>query len=328
MACNNQPKERSVERAFYYWKSAFNINDSETVILNQLQVKTLYVKLFDVDWDGNAGKPVPVAKLTSNGYQLPADMKVISTVFITNECMQHLDSAGAVQLAGDISLLIKNISTLQHFPQTPPEIQIDCDWTMGTRPQYFVLLKTIKQLNPVSLSATIRLHQVKFISSSGIPPVDKGLLMCYNMGNLKNPATKNSIIDATELNRYIGSLGSYPLPLDVAFPLFNWRVLFRDNQYAGLVKDLPDSLLDNSFTTKSSNSCQFLKDTLLKGYSFKKGDMLRDEQSSFTNISDAAAAINQRLKNTHLRVVLYHLDAVLLSKYSAHELEAIYNSLR
>jgi hypothetical protein len=114
----------------------------------------------------------------------------------------------------------------------------------------------------------------------------------------------------------------------VALPLFEWKVLFRNNLYTGLIETLPDSLLTGSFVTKNENRFEVLKDTLLQGYDLRKGDILRNEQSNYAEILSAAAAINARLKNTHPRVSLYHLDSVLLNKYSLHELETIYNSLR
>jgi hypothetical protein len=152
--------------------------------------------------------------------------------------------------------------------------------------------------------------------------------MCYNMGNLKNPATKNSIIETEELKKYLGNLSNYALPLDVALPLFDWKVLFRNNTYTGLIENLPDAVLINSFALKKENRFELLKDTLLQGYDLKKGDILRSEQSDYSEILSAAGEVNKRLKNTRPRVSLYHLDSVILNKYTLHELEAIYNSMR
>ena len=151
--------------------------------------------------------------------------------------------------------------------------------------------------------------------------------MCYNMGNLKDPASKNSILETEELKKYIGNLSTYPLPLDVAFPLFDWKVLYRNNVYAGLIQGLPDAAFSSSFCSKTSNRYHVLKDTLLQGYNLRKGDMIRDEQSDIKEVLAAENEIAKHLKNTPLRVSLYHLDSVILSKYSTHELESIYNSL-
>ncbi len=76
-------------------------------------------------------------------------------------------------------------------------------------------------------------------------------------GQFKNPATNNSIIEHNELKKYISNLARYPLPLDVAFPLFEWKVLFRKGNYAGLIQKLPDSILNKSFAAKKTTPTVF-----------------------------------------------------------------------
>lgn len=329
-SCNEKMKDRPIERSFYYWKSIFKLNDFEQQRLDSLNVKTIYIKFFDVDWDDANSSAVPVAKLQNTDYKLRKSIKMIPTVFITNECIKKIDPSQTEKLANDIHSLIQQIIATNEF-NAIAEIQIDCDWTALTKEKYFLLLKSIKKLwanTAIPVSATIRLHQIKFLSKTGVPPVDKGLLMCYNMGNLKNPATKNSILETEELKKYLGNLSDYPLPLDVALPLFNWKVLFRNNSYNGLIENLPDDIFTNAFTVKKENRFELLKDTLLQGYDLKKGDILRSEQSDYSEILSAAGEINKRLKNTQPRVSLYHLDSVILNKYTLHELETIYNSMR
>jgi hypothetical protein len=327
-SCTQKREERKIERSFYYWKSVFKITDLEKQRLDSLQVKTIYVKFFDVDWDDKNNAPVPVAKLQSTNYKLPDIIHVIPVIFITNGCIKKIDSSQLQKLADNMYSLIQEIITANSF-NSIAEIQTDCDWTATTKDNYFNLLRNLKTLwKGIPISATIRLHQIKFLSKTGVPPVDKGLLMCYNMGNLKNPATKNSIIEAEELKKYIGNLSTYPLPVDVALPLFNWKVLFRNNVYTGLIENLPNEIFDNSFSIKKENRFELLKDTLLQGYHLKKGDVLRDEQSDYKEIVSAAGEVNKQLKNTRPGVSLYHLDSVILNKYTLHELENIYNSMR
>ena len=257
-------------------------------------------------------------------------MLIIPTVFITNECMQRIDPAQIGELAGNICSLTRDIMNSDGFSSIA-ELQFDCDWSVSTKDNYFLLLERIRSAwkgPKIPISATIRLHQVKFMARSGIPPVDKGLLMCYNMGNLRNPATKNSIIEAEELKKYMGNLPGYPIPLDVAFPLFDWKVLFRNNSYTGLIQGLPDSIFSTAFAKQNGNRFEIIKDTLLQGYELRKGDIIRNEKSDLTEILAAADEVNKRLKNNRPRVSLYHLDSVILNKYSLHELESIYRCLR
>jgi len=327
LSCRENRPERKVDRAFYYWKSVFHLSATEVKKLDQLQVHTLYVKYFDVEWDPSAQAPVPVAPLRNSTGQLPPSIRVIPVIFITNACLEKLDTSGIRSLAEKMNQLLQSLHQ-QIFHSAYGEIQLDCDWTPKTRDVYFSLIQAFRKVTGARLSATIRLHQVKYISSAGIPPVDRGLLMCYNMGNLRNASTRNSIIDATEFKKYTSRLGDYPLPLDLALPLFSWKVLFRQNEYKGLLRELPDSVLRHSFLQLEENRYRVLKDTLLAGYSFFEDDIIRVEESRYETIMSVAAELNARLKNSTPRLSLYHWDSLLLSKYPDHELEAIYNSLR
>ncbi len=326
-SCNESKEPRNIEPAFYYWKSVLNLTNFEKQKLDSLKVKTIYIKFFDVDWDEAGNKPEPVAKLQTVKGVLLKGYSIIPVIFITNAYIQKIDSSQTNQLAEKIMELLRSQIAETGFDSIP-EVQIDCDWTASTRGKYFDILKNIKRIKPnARLSCTIRLHQIKYVAKTGVPPVDRGLLMCYNMGNLKDPATKNSILETEELKKYTANLSSYPLPLDVAFPLFDWKVLYRNNRYTGLIQNLPEAAFGNSFSSKTGNRYLVLKDTLLAGYDLKQGDMIRDEQSDIKEVLATAAEISKHLRNTQLRVSLYHLDSVILSKYTTHELESIYNSL-
>lgn len=326
LGCREQKEKRTIEPALYYWKSVFNISNYELQKLDSLKVKTLYIKFFDVDWDDAAMQPVPVAKIKFADTVFAA-YNIIPVIFITNNCIQRLDTSQTKPLAEKIMQLINQFIAAHNLKKIP-ELQFDCDWTAATKEKYFLLLAHLKKIAPkLAVSATIRLHQIKFLSKTGVPPVNKGLLMCYNMGNLKNPVTGNSIIETEELKKYTTSLSSYPLPLDVALPLFEWKVLFRNNVYSGLIQNLDNTLLTPAVALQNSNRFTILKDTTINGYDFKKGDVLRDEQSSYKEILSTASVISSQLQNTSLRVSLYHLDSVILKKYTLHELETVYSSL-
>ncbi len=335
-SCKEKKEARQIERSFYYWKSVLNLTDLEKQQLDTLAVKTIYLKFFDVDWNESANGPAPVAKLTVNEGSIASlrepgtnnfKYNVIPVIFITNECISKIDTAQIAALGDNISDLTFKLIEKNAFNDIP-EIQFDCDWTVSTREKYFALIRQFKKrFAQTPLSATIRLHQVKFIGKTGYPPVDRGLLMCYNMGNLKDPNSKNSILETEELKKYTGKLSTYPLPLDIALPLFEWKVLYRNNIFKGLVQNLPPESFSSSFSKQSGNRYQILKDTILAGYELRKGDLLRNEESDLKEILLAANEVGRHLKNTRLRVSLYHLDSLILSKYPTHELESIYNSL-
>lgn len=45
--------------------------------------------------------------------------------------------------------------------------------------------------------------------------------MCYNTGDIDSPGESNSILDLEDAKKYLqGKHRAYPLPLDVALPVF------------------------------------------------------------------------------------------------------------
>ncbi len=318
---------RNIEPAIYYWKSQFNPGEFEKKTLDSLAVQTLYIKFFDIAWNAAASQAHPVAKLYARDTGYLRSKKIIPTVFITNEVFYKLDSSGVKTLAKNTGALIQKYMALYRLNNVP-EVQMDCDWTASTRHKYFYFLKEMKaQLTAPVLSATIRLHQVKYTTSSGVPPVDRGLLMCYNMGNLQKEQTSNSIIDPQEFGKYQSSIQSYPLSLDVGLPLFDWYVLFRDHHYAGLLFAVPAEVL-HTFQKEGGQVYKVLRDTLVNDRPLKAGDILRYENSAVESLNKMIIQLNKKLATKNLRVALYHCDSTILSKYNLHDLENFYSGLR
>lgn len=322
-ACTSKP-DKQVTRAFYHWKSRVNISGRETQALDSLSVTRLYIKFFDVEWDDAKNQPVPVAMVRLPKTEIP-QYGITPVVFITNETLQKLDENGVDTLAGKLAGLLLELTPASGW-KIDKEVQLDCDWTAATRDRYFRLLEQVKKqpyFTGKILSATIRLHQLKYTQSNGIPPVDRGLLMAYNMGNLRLPETRNSIIDPDILNQYIGKMSNYPLPLDIALPVFDWWIWFRNDAYKGLVRTetIP-------YTLFKKEKVVFTQQTVVNGHTFEKGDWLRYENSPYLSLTEAAYQLNRRLNSDRTTVILYHLDPSNLSKYTLHELETVYRRFR
>jgi hypothetical protein len=320
ISCRNVPTKMGEHRGFYYWKTNFRLSDSLSQKLQELEVGHLYIKHFDVTWDEQGKKAVPVALLNVID-SFPGQVRVTPVVFLTLEALKNTEVDKIPALAVKMGDLLQKL-TGRYANDLSDEIQIDCDWTEQTKDAYFTLLKELKKhsfFQSRTLSVTIRLHQVKYINEAGIPPADRGLLMCYNMGNLRDPSAKNSIIDPATFKSYTGRLNDYPLPLDIALPLFDWWVWFRNQQYYGLVHaaNLPADFADGRKTN-------FRVDTLINGYQFSSGDWLRHENSPVSSLVKISASLPLRFRSGKSKLILYHLDSASLSKYSIHELEDIY----
>jgi len=114
----------------------------------------------------------------------------------------------------------------------------------------------------------------------GVPPVDRAMLMYYNMGELQEVTERNSILNNETALTYIEPADVYPLPLDVALPTFSWGVSFRDGQFLGLMRDLNTEVVKASgfFANFTSNSYRSTKDTVWRGVYVRTGDILRIEE--------------------------------------------------
>ncbi|WP_157962634.1 hypothetical protein [Chitinophaga deserti] len=320
-ACH-QPRE--THRAFYHWKQRYDPAPGEKDALQKLDVRRMYIKCFDVDWQHNNALPVAVTDIRT---AFPDSTLIVPVVFIMNEVWQRKDSAWPRELAKRTADLLQQVC--RNIPASHiPEIQLDCDWTRSSREAYFAFLQAIRNepfFQHRQLSATIRLHQVKYTNGSGVPPVDKGLLMCYNMGDLRKPGDHNSIIDLPTLESYTGNsrIEDYPLPLDFALPLFEWDVLFRQGRYAGLTRNMP---LGNESIFRKTGSLTYsvVKDTAINSVRLHPGDIIRHEDSPPEVLRKAAKHISKQRQPGSPVIIFYHLDSEILNKYDLHELETIY----
>ncbi len=325
-ACSKQ--ERKSTPAFYHWQTELALTDLESSYIDSLKVEKLYVKFFDVDQSGTAGKTKPLALLQAEGFDRK-DLEIIPTIFITNRTLRNLNEEDIVLLS---ERMYKKINELRSvFDESPlTEIQIDCDWTLQTRKAYFKLLELLrKQVNndDTVISATIRLHQIKFFEKTGVPPVDRGMLMFYNMGELTELQTINSIIDLNIADQYLNKLSDYPLALDIALPIFSWGVVFRDSKMLKLVNNLEhEALSDTSrFTKAGQNQYKVIKSTYLQGYYLYEGDHIRLEDSPIETVQAAAKRLAKLYPGQDLTVSLYHLDTATVKNYTYDQLQAVYD---
>ncbi len=332
--CRKQ--SRSVSTSFYHWKTDFHLTDFEKNYCNQLKINKLYVRLFDVDWDEASHFPMPIAIVDTLE---KTDWEIIPTIFITNKTFTQLADNQIdtlVKLIFDkILLKTKSVVTASRAWQEGGkfnEIQIDCDWTATTSDRFFSFLKKFKTVSNKKISATIRLHQVKFKEKTGVPPVDAGVLMAYNMGNLDDVKTQNSILDIEILKSYVSKLKDYPLKLDVALPIFSWGVVLRDGEVVKLINNLTKNELQQTpqyfeyFKEKKDNHFEVLKNTYLKGFYLYKDDEIRIENTDSKQVDileKAADIISQNINNQQLTIIFYHLDSVTLQRIRYEELENI-----
>jgi hypothetical protein len=313
-------KKRSTSYSFYYWKSEFSMLPADTEKLKQLKTDHLYIHCFDVDWSEALQMPIPKAILNTYYYDDSTLNKLTFTpvVFITNRTFDRMPEDSCMALANKIARKIKQVTANASFLTNKiHEIQIDCDWTATTRQKYFRFLQAFKKEIPgITLSATIRLYPYKYPDKMGIPPVDKGMLMCYNLGKITAPGTHNSIFDIQELKQYLDGK-KYPLPLDLAFPVFGWYAWFRDNKFKRIVYNDESFIADTTvFAEEPSQRYRVSRDTVIDDQYFREGDLLRMEFPDQRELSAAVDLMTDKVPG-YQRIAFYYWNLPSITTYES-----------
>jgi hypothetical protein len=183
----------------------------------------------------------------------------------------------------------------------------------------------------VRTSATIRLHQVKYSGRTGVPPVDRGMLMFYNVGRLSADPARPSIFNAEDAARYASFLDGYPLPLDGALPIFSWAIQGRSGQVIGLLPKPDLAALDaaSGLRRVSADRYQATGPTLLGGDYLQAGDTLAIEAATPRVARQAAALLAGHYHpRGEFTLALFELDERNTQSYEPQDLEAVYSAVR
>ena len=271
--------------------------------LDSFGVSRIYLRYFDVEYDEFSHSPKPTYFLDEISDEI-RDMEIIPVVYLENEVLKKgsLDS-----LANKIAQLVIEISTYHFKGKEILRLQVDCDWTESTRENYFEILRSLSK--DFVLESTIRLHQIKYQNKTGIPPVKRGVLMLYNMGNLAD-MEQNSILSLETTASYLNSSSTYPLPLALALPQFSQTVIKSSDDRIKLINDAKSKELDkNSECFKKISQYKYLTscDTTFHGHVVRSGFEIKVEEPSVEEIiraRDLCLSSNLEIDE----YILYHLD--------------------
>lgn len=327
LSCQQEKEARPIH--FYHWKAQMNINQQQMDVLDSLQVQKLYLRFFDVKL-GPSG-PEPISTLNWKYFDLGRKLEIIPVVFITNNSLKGLEydsgiDSLAVNLAKKLKQMIQKLDTVRFKVK---EIQLDCDWSLNTQSKYFRLIQLLKsKMSSIDqMSATIRLHQVKYFTKTGVPPVDKGVLMFYNMGKVSDWSEENSILNLETAKKYLQNFNAYPLDLDVALPLFSWGVQFRNGELIQLINDVSEAGLETSkdFEKIGEGRYRINKSTYLNGLYVYKNDEIRIERIEQADLKKAMQLLKKAMGPKGFELIYYHLDDYILEKFTVETLKTLEN---
>lgn len=290
--------------AIYHWKTVFNPSAEELAFIERHDIGRLYIKMFDVACVKDSIEPynvVPAPIATTRfDASIPEGVEVVPTVYITLEALRLMEGYECAYAEMIVDRLLAMVSYNECGEIR--EVQFDCDWTESTIDIYTALtdhahsyLHTLDK----ELSITIRLHQ---LDDDYWPIADRGVLMLYNTGAIKNPSTRNSILDITDVMPYLRRITYMDdrMPLDYAYPTFGWGVKFRDGEFHSIVSDPASATLG-------------------------EGETLRVERPTVEEVLTVKSWVEENLGGVYQSNIIYHLDDEELKNYTDDEITQIFS---
>lgn len=298
-------KKQDHSYSFYYWKTRLVLNSEEKKVLDKATVPFLYTRFFDVDKTGEKFQPVGVI---TKDQSFNVKQQIVPVVFITNRTFLYIKKEEIHFLAQSINDLIKKKIT-DYDLNTAGEIQIDCDWTAGTRDDYFTFLKELKKVSGKEVTCTLRLHQVKDKIKMGIPPVNKVYLMCYSTSSPLENSDNNSILDVPILKSYLADVDQYPIrKIEVALPIYSWGIVTNYLGKHKLINALSEKDLENSdFKKISDHEIEILKDGFYFGNYLNKGFKVKVESISDSQLAEVTNFLDKKINR--YSIIYYQLDS-------------------
>lgn len=306
----------------YYWRTVFRLDSAEAHFLSQHGVGRMYVRYFDVVVSDSTVTPNATIKFSQ---PVPQGVEIIPTVFIVENCLRH-------DMTGVAEKLVKRVLQMNETNDVPgvKELQIDCDWTATSQQQYYSFLNEVRALlkdKGMRLSATIRLHQLSMTP----PPVDYGVLMMYNTGDIKQKNGRNPILDYRDVYPYVKNLKGYDLALCAAWPCYSWNLLYSDKSFKGILYDV--DLTDSTVYREASPgrwaviASRGLPEPNSNGSDMtwvNVGDSVIKMCPEPSQVLRIARAVEEQRPGINSQVVIYSLDSKNFENYDNEFFKAIY----
>lgn len=297
-SCTGTTEKMSAHQSsIYHWKTLFSPDSAEMAFIEKHSIGRIYLRMFDVALETNQWtrkqEIVPIAT-TRFESSIPKGVEIVPVTYITLEALRAMSGQEReyAELITDRLLAMCSHNECGNIR----EVQFDCDWTATTKGIYSSLCQHTKNLlsdKGIDLSITVRLHQL----GENPPPADKGVLMLYNTGALKEFRTKNSILDLNDVKPYLMKKATYPIPLDYSYPIFGWGVKFHGENFISIVSER-DSV-------KSEK------------------EVIRYERPSYPQIESVKRLVEKNLGKPAHGNILYHLESEHIKHYSDEEIAQI-----
>lgn len=258
-------------------------------------------------------------------------MQIIPVIYIDNDALSDCDPVQIPEMARKTWAKVKRMH--DRNCSTPlKEIQFDCDWNESTKESFFSFIEHFRTYSEnIRISSTIRLYQYKYPEKTGIPPVDAGVLMYYNMSDIRELEVPNYILNPDEGEKYLQHVSTYPLQMDVALPIYKQGVeYYPDGTVAGLIRgEEVDKMIKNGTLQHEHDNyyrIQSLWPPEIESESQHIGNIVRYEEVTPELLMKSASRLSAHFPNA--RVIFFDLQQYHYSNFSPKtftDVQALFN---
>ncbi|PKP04664.1 MAG: hypothetical protein CVU11_03700 [Bacteroidetes bacterium HGW-Bacteroidetes-6] len=352
--------DKQPTRSVFLWKTNQELGGPDRNRLDSLGISHYYIRYADIRWNPIYRVVEPVSG-AEPGYSFSVPYRVTPVLFITNDVLANTNTDNLPELATHIVKLYTGINSkfayeyasglmrkfydysegkqmihLFNHPDTFARrwekrnrtLLIDCDWTVSTRKKYFELLAEIDRLLPeIEVESSLRLWQYRDYKLSGVPPVNRCLLMCYSTGDPADPDEHNAIVDYKTIREYINH-SHYPLDLDIALPVYSWATLFRNNKFAGIISPMSlNELVTDTILYFRNDSTRFIVkcDTVMGNTYYRYGDEVHYQGIDAEELMNIAAWIDKTIDpGANDKISLFSYDTLYFNQIGDENIKKVF----
>jgi len=304
-SCSSTIEETSV--SVYWWKNNVEITDEMLQFKKSNNIQKVYCKVADFRFNKSRKKidiPLIHDKLSLGKKDF------IPVLYIENDVFKHFTEDYIFKM------FLETIDRLKHknIISKLTHIQIDCDWTLRTRDRYFQFLNKLKSSCEV-VGVTLRLHQVKYYKTTGVPDIDYGVLMIYNLSSVADFEVENSIYDYDLALSYLKDyLHVYPLKIKAALPAFSWAAHFHHKRLVNILNFVTyKELLENeNLTQLNKNRFISTKAHFINAIPITKHDIIRYEEPDIESLKQLLNFLKHEVNQDKLELIIFSLNAPFL----------------
>lgn len=153
--------------------------------------------------------------------------------------------------------------------------------------------------------------------------------MFYNIGAI-SASDANSIYEEKNALRYVSFLKKYPLPLDIALPIFSWGIGTRHGKVHYLLNKMyaKDFEKDSNFVRISEDRYRANHSLFKGGYYIMENDEIKIENIGAKDLKNMTSMLIKNVSQPVKKIIFYDLDSSNIINYESNIFQAVSQSFR